>query len=381
MSDAPTLAPTKNAAAVALARLAVVTGANDRTGDAIVVQFNPASLQLQLSNELKDTKNNERKQYIAKASAKLTMELPFDTTDTGADVTAITRQLQAFLVPQMPKNAAARQQKPPPLVLFEWGTLRFKGVAEGYRETIDFFSASGVPLRASVNLTLSRQDQVFDQSGGGAGATPPGTAKPETFNLATPGGGASKTAGDLDAPGAARGLAAANGEENLRFGAGGSLDISAGITLKPAAAFSAGGGFGIGGGAGFGIGGGVGASFGGSASAGAGIGVGFGAGGGAGFGASASAGAGIGGSAGFSTGISGTARLSASEGAFAGLRVSGPTVSASASLDPEKLLSAASNLSPAIDAGSTFHTSGRVTPSGARGLRADVGASGRLSFD
>ena len=98
MSNAPTLAPTKNAAAVALARLAVVTGANDRTGDAIVVQFNPASLQLQLSNELKDTKNNERKQYIAKANAKLTMELPFDTTDTGADVTAITTVAGSFSV-------------------------------------------------------------------------------------------------------------------------------------------------------------------------------------------------------------------------------------------------------------------------------------------
>lgn len=350
-------APTANAPSVALARLAVVTGANDQTGEAITVHFNPASLQLQLSNELKDTKNNERKQYIAKTSAKLTMDLPFDTTDTGEDVTQATRKLQAFLVPAMPPGEAARQQVPPPLVLFEWGTLRFKGIAENYRETIDFFSAAGVPLRASVNLTLSRQDQVFDQSSGGGAPPGGGAADPDSFNLDTPAGGAAGVAGSLGAPGAARALAAANGQESLRFGAGASLSVSGGVTLKAAAAFSAGGG----GGAGLSLGGG------------AGLGISGGAGGGIG-GAGVSAGLGVAGA-----GLSSTARLSASEGAFSGLRVS--VGRPAAKLDPKKLLPRNESAARATDRNARFQVGGKAAFTGASGLRADVGAGGGLNFD
>jgi hypothetical protein len=156
---------TPDSPAVALARLGAVTGQSDDVSEWVDVHFNPASLQLQISNELKDTKNSERKQYIAKTSAKLTMDLQFDTTDTGEDVTSTTKKLQAFIAPPSDPKA---NQVPPPVVLFEWGRIKFKGIAESYKETIDFFSANGVPLRASVNLTLSRQDRVFDDPPGGA---------------------------------------------------------------------------------------------------------------------------------------------------------------------------------------------------------------------
>ena len=362
MSEPTRLSPTPNASPVALARLAVVTGAGDRTGESITVHFNPASLQLQLSNELKDTANCERKQYIAKTSAKLTMELPFDTTDTGEDVTITTRKLQAFLAPPLPEDDKARQQIPPPLVLFEWGTLRFKGIAENYRETIDFFSASGVPLRASVNMTLSRQDQVFDNASGGSGTPSSVAAASNTFDLDNPAGGAADAAGKLDAPGAARGIAAANGEENLRFGAGGSLSISGGVTLKAAAGFSAGGGAGL------------------SLGGGAGVGIGIGGGIAVGAGVSTGAGAGISIGAKKGAGISATAKLSASEGAFAGLRGTSPGPS-SMKIDPRKLLPRVETARSVTGAGATFQVGGKATLSGAGGLRADVGRSGKLSFD
>lgn len=371
MSEPAQLSSTPNSSPVALARLAVVTGAGDRTGDSITVHFNPASLQLQLSNELKDTANNERKQYIAKTSAKLTMDLPFDTTDTGTDVTLTTRKLQAFLAPPLPEGEEARQQIPPPLVLFEWGTLRFKGIAENYRETIDFFSASGVPLRASVSMTLSRQDQVFDNSSGGSNTPPSGASSPDTFNLDTPAGGAADAAIDLDAPGAARGIAAANGEENLRFGAGGSLSISGGVTLKAAAGFSAGGGAGLslGGGIGVGASGGAGIGIGGGVSVGVGIGISA-----AGGGASASIGTKSG------AGLSSTAKLSATEGAFAGLR-GPPRGPSTMKLDPRKLMPRVESAKRVTGAGATFQVGGKATLIGAGGLRADVGKAGKLNFD
>lgn len=354
------LAPTAKATPVALARLAAVTGANDRTGESVTVHFNPASLQLQLSNELKDTKNNERKQYIAKSSAKLTLDLPFDTTDTGEDVTVTTRKLQAFLIPPMPEGDAARQQIPPPLVLFEWGTLRFKGIAENYKETIDFFSAEGVPLRSTVNLTLSRQDQVFDSASGGPANANVGGSN-DDFALSSPPGGPAGAAQSLEAPGAARQIAAANGEESLRFGAGASLSIQAGVTLKPAAAFSAG----------VSTGGGAGLSLGGGFSGGAGLGLGVGGGAGIGVGVSAGASAGA--------GLAGAARLSATEGAFAGLRT--PSAVVSAKIDPARVRAASVSTPVTVGAGATFQAGGRVAVSGGSGLRANVGAGAKLKFD
>jgi hypothetical protein len=356
--------PTPDALQVAMARLGAVTGRPDRVSEWIDVHFNPATLQLQVSNELKDTRNNERKQYIAKASAKLTMELQFDTTDSGDDVMQTTKKLQAFVAP--PLNQQNHSQTPPPVVLFEWGRIKFMGIAESYKETIDFFSANGVPLRASVNLTLSRQDQVFDDAPGSA----PQDAGPMDDDLAldTPAGSAADVANAGESPDAARAVAAANGQENLRFGNGSPLTVSASITLKPPAAFAA-GGIGIGAGAGLSLG------------IGAGIGVGVSAGVGVGVGAGVSAGAGIAASA----GISGMARLSATEGAFAGLRVTTGSSSATARLNTSRLVPQIRSATLSTDRNASFRVGGKATVEGSAGLRADVGGRGsvrgKLSFE
>ena len=371
--------PTPAAPKIAVARLGAVTGQNDQVSEWIDVDFNPASLQLQISNELKDTKNNERKQYIAKSNAKLTMELQFDTTDDGADVTQTTRKLQAFIAPPAPPGQPADRQVPPPLVLFEWGRIKFKGIAESYRETIDFFSGNGVPLRASVNLTLSRQDQVFDDAAGSAPQD--GGATGDDDALDTPAGSAADVANAAESPDAARALAQANGQESLRFGNGSPLTVSASITLKPPAAFaSAGGGLGIGFGAGTGIGIGGGAGIGIGVGAGAGIGIGGGAGigigGGAAVGISAGASAGAGVSAGASAGMSGLSRLSATEGAFSGLRVTARAGSSTARLNTSRLLPQVRSAALSTDRNASFRVGGKATLEGAAGLSADVGGRG-----
>jgi hypothetical protein len=379
--------PTSNAPGVALASIGIVTGEPDKVKEPIEVHFNPVSLQLQVNNELKDSGNQQRKQFIAKTTTKLTMDLIFDTTDTGKDVMMTTRKLQAFLAPQAPPGRKAPKEAPPPLVLFAWGTLRFKGIAEGYKETIDFFSANGVPLRSSVNLTLSRQDAVFDKG-------PNDSSNVQGDLVDTAPNSAAEATKDADAPGAARSVAASNGQESLRFGTGAALTVSASIELKPAVAFATGGaGLSLGGGAGAELGIGAGAGIGISGGAGIGIsgGGGIGISGSAGIGVSGGAAASIGGSAGFrsagaeigasvSAGISGMARLSATEGAFAGLRVtSGPT--ASVRLDPAQLMPKLGSSTVATDPGATFQVGGKASFEGAAGLRADVGATGKLTFD
>lgn len=338
-----------------LASLAAVTGNSDQVDEStrVPVHFNPASLQLAVSNELKDTKNNERKQYIAKTSAKLTMDLIFDTTETGADVTRITRKLQGFLVPTPPPGKKPPREVPPPLVLFEWGALKFKGIAESYKETIDFFSPEGVPLRSGVNLTLSRQDKVFDDTpGANAPAADRGSAD-DSLALSGNASPAAAAAGG-GAPGAARAIAAGNNLESLRFGAGAGLVVSGGVQLKAAAAFSAGASAGAGGSAGVSLGGGL--SVGGGASL------------------------GLGGP----VGLSARAGLSATEGAFAGLGT-GAAIGVSASLDPARLRTDLPGAKLAVDANAAFGRDGSSSSDTPAGLRADVGANAplklKLTFD
>src|SRR5262245_9459137 len=124
-------------------------------GARIQVHFNPVSLEFTITNTLKDQGNgNTKKQYVSKSTGKLSMQLVFDTTHSGDDVRVTTDKIGKFMQPD--------SQKIPPVILFEWGSYKFQGMVETFKETIDFFSPIGVPLRATVNLTISQQDEVFE---------------------------------------------------------------------------------------------------------------------------------------------------------------------------------------------------------------------------
>ena len=128
------------------------------------VQFNPESLEYSVSNTLKEEgKGARKKQFIDRSSAKLTMKLVFDTTDSGEDVRERTDQVAALM---RPVGEAGKQV--PPNVEFSWGLYAFSGMVERHKETIDYFAASGVPLRATIELTLVSQDVQFD-----SGRNPP----------------------------------------------------------------------------------------------------------------------------------------------------------------------------------------------------------------
>ncbi len=125
-----------------------ITGAKSAP---IAVHFNPVSLQYTVTNTMKEGKGKKQKQYVSQSTGKLTMDLVFDTTHSGEDVRSHTEKIAKFMEPE-------KSSKVPPVVEFQWGTYRFKGMVESFKETIDFFAASGVPLRAAVNLTMARQD-------------------------------------------------------------------------------------------------------------------------------------------------------------------------------------------------------------------------------
>ena len=139
-------------------------------GDPIEVHFNPASLVYSLENSTRQQGNDpKRRQFAGQFTGKLTMDLQFDTTNSGDDVRTITNQVALFMQSsaQATKagsgNSTGANAPAQPVLAFQWGTYVFKGIMESFKETIDFFSADGVPLRALVSIGLARQDNVFDE--------------------------------------------------------------------------------------------------------------------------------------------------------------------------------------------------------------------------
>jgi hypothetical protein len=350
----------------AVARISRVDG----SGTAHDVQFNPPSLKVGLSNRLQDEdasgSGGQSRQNTRVTTAKLETELVYDTTESGEDVREKTRALKDMAI------AAAGTPPAPAKIEFRWGNFKFVGVIESLNETLDFWAAEGVPLRATVQVVIQNVD-------GGADVNAPGAPAQVTLNTIPEGGtgttGAATAAGD---PGAGRAVAAANGIENMRMTAGGAVAVSASVQLQAAAGFSLSAGIGVSAGAGFGIG----AVAGGGASAGIGIGAsaGFAAGASAGFGASASFGAGA--SAGFGAGASAGFGAGASAGFAAGAGASFGA-SASAGFGASASAGFAAGASAGFGAGATAGFSAGATAGFGAGTSAGFSStsfsSGRFS--
>jgi hypothetical protein len=351
----------------------------------VQVHFNPNSLQYTVQNTLKEQGSGAKaKQHVSQTSAKLTMDLIFDTTGTGADVRTFTDQMAKLLQPEEQSKAARN-------VEFGWGVYRFTGIIEQYKETLEFFSAEGMPLRSSVNLTLANQDFKFKTAIDDQHATVDDELTPDTVHIPAPANGSTprspaSVANELGSPRAARAIAAANGAASLRFGAAGGLTVGAGVGASAGAGIGLGAGIGVSAGlsagaaAGISAGGGVtlaaaaafsaGASGGVSAGAGAGLGIGVGG------GIGASAGIGVGAGIGISAGAGVSAGAAVAGGAFAGLRTGGAVVVAIPS--PRPLIETRSSVT--VGAGVQFGPGGRaLSAASGASLSADVGAGAELS--
>ena len=334
-------------------------------GEEIEVQFNPVSLQVSISNTLESKdENDDKKQYVTKTSAKLTLDLIFDTTKDGSDVRIKSGQVARFMQPD------AESDNVPIVVMFEWGLFAFQGLVESYKETLDFFAATGVPLRAAINLTLASQEKIFEEqpasADNDANQAPDPVAVPSSSNTVT------DVANQAGNPNAARAIAAANGQESLRF-INGPLVVSGEVNLRSPAAFATGGiGIGASLSAGLDVGIGASAGIGGSVSVGGGIGASVGL----------SASAGINARAG--TRGSASAGVTASAGAFSGLRRRGRSPSLTPKLKPERLLPKNPAVSLATDQGAEFQLGGKASRSASTSLSANVGTSagiGRIQFE
>lgn len=153
---------------------------SDGSSDTVEVQFNPTDFTLEKAAQLAEIAipglDSPILQFVRGQTEKMTVELFFDTTEhgTGAGATSVTTLTDRIysLVKIEPDGHA------PPICRFDWNTSfpgahlspwtgsqrrnYFDCVVESVRQKFTFFSPEGVPLRATLTLSL-REYKTLDK--------------------------------------------------------------------------------------------------------------------------------------------------------------------------------------------------------------------------
>ncbi len=144
--------------ALTKAELVEVSSGNNPqpVGSADVVQFNPTTLRVQVSNRTAGGQQAgaQARQRPGVAEITVSFELVFDTADEGDDVLRKTSIVDRYVRPQ----GTGRGQEAPPRVQFTWGSFQVQGTMESANTDIDLFAADGTPLRAKVAVSIKGQD-------------------------------------------------------------------------------------------------------------------------------------------------------------------------------------------------------------------------------
>jgi len=128
--------------------------------EVVNVLFNPNEYVLQSGNQFSwqtiPGLQAPVAQFVSGDATTLTMDLFFDTYEQGTDVREHTAKISGLL-------DVDRDLHTPPLCRFVWGSLDFKGVAEKVQQRFTMFLDSGLPVRATLNVTFRAVQSMTEQ--------------------------------------------------------------------------------------------------------------------------------------------------------------------------------------------------------------------------
>lgn len=155
---------------------------NTLSGKKVHFHFNPFKFSINKSNKWKEKSgkgtNVPPVDFEQGGAQTLTVQLHFDSQSEGSDVRAFTAPLWAMMmVDDSTRNSSSNKSQPPPVV-FSWNRLYFKSVITKLSEDFELFSATGIPLRSKVKITLR---QYVDEN-----ETPPQVGGMQMSNPNTP---------------------------------------------------------------------------------------------------------------------------------------------------------------------------------------------------
>jgi len=134
-------------------------------GQKVACLFNPSQLAISKSNSWTGGNSSGRNApdlvFDGGESGSMSLNLIFDTTDTGKAVTEYTNKLAALMNidTQLPDYDSATNNGRPQWVKFHWGDMHtFKAVITSMDLKFTYFSAAGVPLRATADINLTQYE-------------------------------------------------------------------------------------------------------------------------------------------------------------------------------------------------------------------------------
>jgi hypothetical protein len=127
------------------------------SGTAYPVMYNPEELKLEQGNAFAEIGipglNVSPIQYVRGRPRILTMELFFDSYETGEDVRNYTAPIVALLDKQP-------QTQAPPVLLFSLGRLQFRCVLVDAGQRYTMFLRDGTPVRSTMSVRLHEYVEV-----------------------------------------------------------------------------------------------------------------------------------------------------------------------------------------------------------------------------
>jgi nucleoid-associated protein YgaU len=132
----------------------------------IIVQYNPTELSFDKKSQIAEIAipglDSPIQQFVRGQTERLTVELFFDVTDGGLgesskDVRTLTDPLYQLVKIQPTTHASPR-------IRFTWGHgLSMKAIVDGVTRKFTLFSPLGIPLRATVTLSLREYKTLEEQ--------------------------------------------------------------------------------------------------------------------------------------------------------------------------------------------------------------------------
>ena len=134
---------------------------NTDTRESFPVMYNPEELKLEQGNTFAEVGipglNSPPIQYVRGKARTLSMELFFDTYETGQDVRLFTAPVTGLLE-KLPQTQA------PPILLFSMGRLQFQCVLTDAGQRFTMFLRDGTPVRSTLSVRLQEYVRVDVQT-------------------------------------------------------------------------------------------------------------------------------------------------------------------------------------------------------------------------
>jgi LysM repeat protein len=135
------------------------------TNDTIPCMFNPSELHITRSNSWSGSslpgRDAPELSFDGGSAGTLSLDLLFDTTSEGKPVTKYTNKVLDLM--KIDTSLAGYDETAnngrPPWVKFHWGDLHsFKAIIETLDLRFTYFSSTGMPMRAKVDLSLKQYE-------------------------------------------------------------------------------------------------------------------------------------------------------------------------------------------------------------------------------